>query len=186
MDPLVSTAWLAERIEAPLIRVVDATYFLPGVPRDAHAEFLAGHIPGAQRFDIEKIAYRPNPLPTMPPSPEHLARHVGKKRQLVLHDLRVVDGHVVGKRADVQLAAAFRDLIQTFDAVDVDEGPGLGPPQARAGRGRLPSYPPGGWLAEGGVVPAAGAGGAASAASREGVRGAGGSRVPGWRGWACA
>ena len=78
MDPLVSTAWLAERLEAPLIRVVDATYFLPGVPRDAHAEFLAGHIPGAQRFDIDKISDRSNPLPHMLPSPEDFARKVGE------------------------------------------------------------------------------------------------------------
>ena len=41
------------------------------------AEFLAAHIPGAQRFDIDAIADKSNPLPHMLPSPEQFAAQVG-------------------------------------------------------------------------------------------------------------
>ena len=37
-DALVSTDWLAQHLSAPDVRVVDATYFLPGSDRDARAE----------------------------------------------------------------------------------------------------------------------------------------------------
>ena len=38
-DPLVSTAWLAQHLDAPDVRIVDASWFMPGSPRDAKAEF---------------------------------------------------------------------------------------------------------------------------------------------------
>ena len=38
--------------------------------RDAGAEFLAAHIPGAQRFDIDAIADKGHAMPHMVPSPE--------------------------------------------------------------------------------------------------------------------
>ena len=37
-SPLVSTAWLAERLSAPDIRIVDASTYLPGTNRNARAE----------------------------------------------------------------------------------------------------------------------------------------------------
>lgn len=52
MDSLVSTAWLAQELEAPDLRVLDASWFLPGDGRDAAAEYAAGHIPGAVFFDL--------------------------------------------------------------------------------------------------------------------------------------
>ena len=56
---LVATKWLAA-LRDPAIRIVDGTYFLPNVARDAHSEFAERHIPGAVFFDIEesKIAAR--------------------------------------------------------------------------------------------------------------------------------
>ncbi len=62
---LVSTDWLAERRGAPDIVVVDGSFYLPAMQRDAAAEYLAGHIPGAVRFDIDAIADHSNPLPHM-------------------------------------------------------------------------------------------------------------------------
>ena len=53
--------------------VLDASYYLANHKRDADAEFLAGHIPGAQRFDIDAISDKSNPLPHMLPSPEQFA-----------------------------------------------------------------------------------------------------------------
>jgi thiosulfate/3-mercaptopyruvate sulfurtransferase len=67
-DALVSTDWLADNLEA--VRVLDGTYFLPNVPRDARAEFQAEHIPGAAFFDIDDIKDPNNSLPHMLPAPE--------------------------------------------------------------------------------------------------------------------
>jgi thiosulfate/3-mercaptopyruvate sulfurtransferase len=74
---LVSTEWLAQRLAAPETVVVDGSFYLPALQRDAGAEYLAGHIPGAVRFDIDAIADHSNPLPHMLPSAEAFAREVG-------------------------------------------------------------------------------------------------------------
>src|SRR5262245_26635611 len=39
--PVVSTAWLAERLGDPDLRVLDATWYMPHLRRDARAEFEA-------------------------------------------------------------------------------------------------------------------------------------------------
>ncbi len=67
-DPLVSTSWLAEHLDAPDIRVVDATWYLPNAGRDPRAEYAAAHIPGAVFFDIDDISDESNPYPHMIPS----------------------------------------------------------------------------------------------------------------------
>ena len=54
-----------------------------------------------------------------------LARHVGEERQLILHDMRILDRHMAGKSADVQLAAALLDVVEVLDAVDIDQRLGL-------------------------------------------------------------
>jgi thiosulfate/3-mercaptopyruvate sulfurtransferase len=74
---LVSTDWLGARFGAPELVVVDGSFYLPAMKRDAAAEYLAGHIPGAVRFDIDAIADHANPLPHMLPSAEQFARDVG-------------------------------------------------------------------------------------------------------------
>jgi thiosulfate/3-mercaptopyruvate sulfurtransferase len=74
---LVTTDWLAARLGAPDVAVVDGSYYLPTQKRDAAAEFLAGHIPGAMRFDLDQISDHANPLPHMLPSAEQFARDVG-------------------------------------------------------------------------------------------------------------
>ena len=77
-DPLVSTAWLAEHLEAPDVRIVDASWFMPGSERDPRAEHAAAHIPGAVFFDIDEIADLDNPLPHMLPSPVKFSARVRK------------------------------------------------------------------------------------------------------------
>jgi thiosulfate/3-mercaptopyruvate sulfurtransferase len=74
---LVSTEWLAQRLTASNTVVVDGSFYLPALQRDAGAEYLASHIPGAVRFDIDAIADHSNPLPHMLPSAEAFAREVG-------------------------------------------------------------------------------------------------------------
>jgi thiosulfate/3-mercaptopyruvate sulfurtransferase len=74
---LVSTQWLAAQSGAPDLVVVDGSYYIPGTGRDAAAEYLAGHIAGAVRFDMEAISDHSNPLPHMLPSAEAFGRAVG-------------------------------------------------------------------------------------------------------------
>jgi thiosulfate/3-mercaptopyruvate sulfurtransferase len=74
---LVSTAWLAERLGAADLAVIDGSYFLPAANRDARAEYCAAHIPGAVFFDIEEIADHSSGLPHMLPTPQAFAAAVG-------------------------------------------------------------------------------------------------------------
>jgi thiosulfate/3-mercaptopyruvate sulfurtransferase len=77
VPPLVDTVWLAERLGSPRLRLVDATFFLPG-QGDAEAEFRKAHIPGAVFFDVDRIADPESGLPHMIPSPEAFAESVGR------------------------------------------------------------------------------------------------------------
>jgi thiosulfate/3-mercaptopyruvate sulfurtransferase len=74
---LVTTEWLGAQVGADDLVVVDGSYYVPTVNRDAEAEYLAGHIPGAVRFDIEAIADHATSLPHMLPSAAEFARAVG-------------------------------------------------------------------------------------------------------------
>ncbi len=75
---LVSTEWLADHLNAPDVRVVDASWYLPGANRDPKAEYAAGHIPGAVFFDIDEIADLTSPLPHMLPPVEKFSARVRK------------------------------------------------------------------------------------------------------------
>jgi len=76
-DPLVTTDWLAAHLGEPDLKVVDATFYLPHLKRDARAEFEQAHIPGAVFFDIDAIADHSIPLPHMLPGPAAFADAVG-------------------------------------------------------------------------------------------------------------
>jgi len=92
-DPrtLVSTGWLADHLSDPDMRVLDASYYLPGEARDAKAEYDAAHIPGARFFDIDEISDTRSELPHMAPPPEKFmsrmrAMGVGDGHQVVVYD----------------------------------------------------------------------------------------------------
>lgn len=74
----VSTEWLAERLGDPNVAIVDGSFYLPALKRDATAEYLAAHIPGAVQFDIDAIADHSTNLPHMLPSADVFANAVGK------------------------------------------------------------------------------------------------------------
>ncbi|MCB2107966.1 MAG: sulfurtransferase [Rhodobacteraceae bacterium] len=56
IEPLVSTAWVTERLSDPDIRIVDASYFVPGGIAPALQQYDEGHLPGAVFFDINDVA----------------------------------------------------------------------------------------------------------------------------------
>ena len=78
VSPLVSTEWLAANPGRRNVRVVDGSWHMPQLKRDARAEFTQAHIPGAVFFDIDAIADRRTSLPHMLPSAAEFARSVGK------------------------------------------------------------------------------------------------------------
>jgi thiosulfate/3-mercaptopyruvate sulfurtransferase len=74
-SPLVSTEWLAAHLAAPDVRVADASWYLPQAGRDAKAEYLSVHIPGAVFFDIEDLSDETSELPHMlAPAPKFASR----------------------------------------------------------------------------------------------------------------
>jgi thiosulfate/3-mercaptopyruvate sulfurtransferase len=77
-NALVSTEWLAEHLNDPDIRIVDATFFLPSDPRQPATEYAAGHIAGAVYFDINAIADTTSGLPHMLPDAETFGGAVGE------------------------------------------------------------------------------------------------------------
>ena len=92
-DPktLVSTDWLGKHLRDPDLRLLDASWFLPGSGRDAKAEYATAHIPGARFFDIDEIADLRSELPHMAPPPEKFisrmrAMGVGDGHQVVVYD----------------------------------------------------------------------------------------------------
>ncbi len=77
-SPLVTTAWLADHLDAPDVRVVDASYYLPHEGLSGRTEFELQHIPGAVFFDIDEIADSGSDLPHMLPAPEKFSSKVRK------------------------------------------------------------------------------------------------------------
>jgi thiosulfate/3-mercaptopyruvate sulfurtransferase len=72
---LVETDWLAAHLGTPGLVILDGSMHLPTTNRNARAEYLASHIPGALFFDIDDIADDKSPLPHMlPPSDKFASR----------------------------------------------------------------------------------------------------------------
>jgi thiosulfate/3-mercaptopyruvate sulfurtransferase len=114
-DALVSTDWLAARLGAPDIRIVDASFKMPGITPTAREDYVQEHIPGAVFFDIDEIADTASPLPHMLPSAEKFA---SRMRRLGLGDgNRIVLYHAKG----VGLAGAARAwwMLRVFGHRDV-------------------------------------------------------------------
>ena len=76
LPALVSTAWLAEQLGRPGLRVLDASWYLPTAGRNAAAEYAEGHIPGAVFFDLDATSDPTTPLPHMLPTEERFARQM--------------------------------------------------------------------------------------------------------------
>lgn len=140
-DVFVSTDWLAERLNAPDVVVVDGSWYLPVHARDPHAEYAERRIPGALRFDIDTVKDTSSELPHMLPRPEVFAAAVGAMG--IGDGMRIVVYDGLGLFSAPRVRWTFR----TFGAPDVvileggfpkwqAEGRAIehGPPRARAAR----------------------------------------------------
>ena len=92
-DPktLVSTEWLGAHLNDPDLRILDGSYYLADMGRNAREEYDAAHIPGARFFDIDEISDHRSDLPHMAPPPEKFvsrmrAMGVGDGHQVIVYD----------------------------------------------------------------------------------------------------
>ena len=90
---LTETDELARELDAPDLVIIDASWHMPGDGRDAHAEYLEEHIPGAIFFDIDEIADTKSSLPHMLPPPEKFSSRmrsmgIGDGARVVIYDSR--------------------------------------------------------------------------------------------------
>jgi thiosulfate/3-mercaptopyruvate sulfurtransferase len=91
MDKLVSCAWLQEEMAACDLRIVDASWHLPDTGRDARAEYLAGHIPGAVFLNLGELVDAGSPIDNTLPSAEDFASRMqslglGDGSRIVIYD----------------------------------------------------------------------------------------------------
>jgi thiosulfate/3-mercaptopyruvate sulfurtransferase len=95
MSALVTATWLAGELGAPDLRIIDGSWHMPALARDARAEFTAAHIPRAVFFDIDRTADSSVPLPHMLPSASVFSSSVGalgigNDDRVVVYDVRGV------------------------------------------------------------------------------------------------
>jgi thiosulfate/3-mercaptopyruvate sulfurtransferase len=76
-DPLVSTQWLADHLKDPRVKLLDASFKMPGIMPLPKDDYLKNHIPGAVFFDVDGVADHSSSLPHMFPTTEQFGRDVG-------------------------------------------------------------------------------------------------------------
>lgn len=100
MEKLVSTEWLAARLDAEDLVILDATMHLPDSPRNARREFDAGHIPGARFLDLASFIDTGSDVPKAVPSADQFAQRMG--------ELGVAPGSRIVLYDDSDIASAAR------------------------------------------------------------------------------
>lgn len=75
--PFISTQQLELALGNDDLSVIDASWYLPQMNRNAISEYAEGHIPGAVYFDLDKIATLDTGLPHMLANPTQFADSVG-------------------------------------------------------------------------------------------------------------
>jgi thiosulfate/3-mercaptopyruvate sulfurtransferase len=88
---LTETDELAAELDAPDIVIIDASWHMPSECKNARAEYLEEHIPGAIFFDIDEIADTKSKLPHMLPPPEKFSSRmrsmgIGDGSRIVVYD----------------------------------------------------------------------------------------------------
>ncbi|KAI9203481.1 Rhodanese-like domain-containing protein [Polychytrium aggregatum] len=76
LSSLVSTQWLQDNLGS--VVVLDGSWHMPALKRNAFEEYLAQHVPGARFFDIDRIADQATNLPHMLPSTKQFEEQVGQ------------------------------------------------------------------------------------------------------------
>lgn len=74
---VIDADWLEKRLGTPGLSIVDASWYMPALKRDARAEYDAAHIPGAVFFDQDLVVDPDSALPHTLPSASLFARFAG-------------------------------------------------------------------------------------------------------------
>jgi thiosulfate/3-mercaptopyruvate sulfurtransferase len=117
-SPLIAPLQLRDRLRDPDLRILDASWYLPSMGRNAHAEYRARHIPGAQYFDLDEASDPTASLPHMLPSPEHFAAYVetlgvSSTDHVVVYDAS--GANLSAARAWWMFRAMGHDAVQVLD-----------------------------------------------------------------------
>jgi len=116
-DPLVSTEWLAARLGDPGIKVIDASFKMPGVLPLPVDDYLAAHIPGTVFFDVDAVSDHASDLPHMYPGEQQFARDIGalgisSDDTVVIYD---AGGWVAAPRAWWMFLSFGHDRVRVLD-----------------------------------------------------------------------
>ena len=88
-SPLITTQNLADRLGAPDLQIIDASWWLDG--RDARADFEKERLPGGLFLDLESISDPDSPYPHMLPTPQAFAEAIGALGVAETDDIVVYD-----------------------------------------------------------------------------------------------
>ncbi len=117
-DAFVGTDWLADHLADPQVRVLDASWHLPGSDREGLAEYLEAHVAGAGFFDLDGISDAESPYPHMLPEEEEFTRHM--RRLGLANHHRVVVYDTGGLPAAVRAYWTFK--VFSHDHVRILDG----------------------------------------------------------------
>ena len=118
-DPLSSADGLKQNLDAPDVKIIDATWVAPFLndPKSGPMRYAEGHIPGAIYFDIDAIADKSSALSHMLPSAEQFeaqisARGISSADHVVAYDS---NGFFASARAWWMFRAMGHDKVQVLD-----------------------------------------------------------------------
>ena len=116
-DPLVSTEWLAKHLHDKNVKVIDASFKMPGVMPLPKEDYERAHIPGAVFFDVDAVADHASSLPHMFPDAEQFGRDVGTLGVSNADTVVVYDsgGWVAAPRAWWMFLAFGHDKVRVLD-----------------------------------------------------------------------
>ncbi len=78
-SPLLSTEWLADRLDDPAVRIIDCRWYLrPFDDRNGDDEYRSGHLPGAVHLRWDTDLADPDRAGSMLAGPERFAGAVGR------------------------------------------------------------------------------------------------------------
>jgi thiosulfate/3-mercaptopyruvate sulfurtransferase len=118
VSALADPAWLARELASPALRILDASYFVPGGTAPALEQYRTGHIPGAQFFDINDVADPNGKKEHAFPSAEIFGRKVGAmgigdRHHVVIYDQ--MGGAIAAARAWFMFRAFGHMAVSVLD-----------------------------------------------------------------------
>jgi thiosulfate/3-mercaptopyruvate sulfurtransferase len=122
VSSLVSSQWLAGQLTKPSegLRVLDGSFHLPFMKRNALQEFRTGHIPGAQFFDIDACSDKSSEFDHMLPPKDVFEEYAGNlgidnDTHVVVYDNNETFGLFSAQRVWWTFRVYGHDLVSVLD-----------------------------------------------------------------------